>query len=181
MRKAVGSICLMTLFAAAVLILGPSCKAEDPPPDVKSEIRFSDVGVPDSVGEAVNLAKKADVIIAVLGQKKDADTQVILVKDRWVEICPQYNCDGDEIRWRIVGRPLEADETMVIRDADPANHCFPNVPVTISFPNNVALSGLPLSNCVTGPDHQWRYVVELYKAGIQNPIASTDPGAIIHP
>jgi len=168
-------------LVAVMLFLGPGCKAEDKQPDVESEIRFSDIGVPEPIGDSLALAKKAHVNIIVLGKKKDDNTYWIKVAPPWVGICPGLNCDGVEFHWKLVGPGLEGDETLLIRDADPANHCFPNVPVTISPPNNAAESGLPLSHCVIAGGHTWEYVVELYKAGTTDPIASTDPGAIIHP
>lgn len=182
MRKAVGSICLMIGLVVVMLFLGPGCKAEDTKPDVRSGIDFSGDGVPIPVGESLRLKKKAQVKIIVLGKKKPDGAYMIKVSQNWPEICPYFYCDGEEVEWWIGGGGLDADETLVIRDADPSNHCFPNIPVTISHPNNVAYSGLPLPPCVIeGEDHKWRYVVEVFKEGTADPVASTDPGAIIHP
>lgn len=182
MRKASGSILVLTGLVAAMLVIGPSCKAEDTTPDVKSKVQFSDEGVPVPVGESLRLKSKAQVKIIVLGKQKPDGTHVIKVSKNCPEICPGFLCDGEEVEWWIGGGGLDADETLVIRDADPSDPCFPNIPVTISPPNNVAPSGSPLSPCVVeGQNHYWQYVVEVYKAGTADPVASTDPGAIIHP
>ena len=182
MRKALRSILVMSGLVAAMLVMGPSCKAEDTKPDVESRIDFSADGVPIPVGESLRLMKKAQVKIIVLGKKKPDGTHMIKVSHNWPEICPHFYCDGEEVEWWIGGGGLDADETLVIRDADPSNRCFPNIPVTISDPNNAAPSGPPLSPCViAGSDHTWRYIVEVFKQGTVDPVASTDPGAIIHP
>jgi hypothetical protein len=182
MRKASGSILVLTGLVAAMLVIGPNCRAEEPTPNVKSKVEFSDDGVPIPVGESVRLKSKAQVKIIVLGKTKSDGSHVIKVSKNWPEICPDFPCDGEEVEWWIGGGGLDADETLVISDADLSDPCFPNVPVTISPPNNVALSGSPLLRCLEqGTDHTWRYVVEVYKAGTADPVASTDPGAIIHP
>lgn len=192
MREVLESICLLTVAAVTLLVMVPGCAAEETPSEAVSELQSEADGKPDEVGvsseskDFVGRQGLADSFIVVTGQKKeDGETKLIKIVPDWHVICKNTNpphCAGEEISWKVIGGGLQPGQTMVIRDADPSNHCFPNVPVTIPYPHNTADSGPPEPACRQNPlGHGWEYVVDLYEAGQASPVASTDPGAIIFP
>ncbi len=116
------------------------------------------------------------VNIIVTGKKKAEGIFRIVVAPKNPPIIGKKPfCDGQELEWVVVD-DLEPDQMLRIRDETFA--CFSNVPVDIHYPNNGALSGPPDDD--TTPGTYWTYVVELFD-GEGNLIASSDPGAIIHP
>lgn len=130
-------------------------------------------------GQAITInqpPKAVRVNVIVTGkQKKNGLFRIVVAPKNPPFVGNQSFCDGRELEWVIVGG-LEVGQFLRISDVSFA--CFPNVPVDIHYPNNGALSGTP--DATTTPGTYWTYVVELFDAE-GKPIASSDPGAIIHP
>ncbi len=186
MRKALGFTSLMIASVALILVVGPSCKAEESTTGEESEIRFDAAGKIEPVGDADEVTEfPVLVAISLLQETKEGSEAVraISVRPQYPVICGgDFKCEGTEIMWLIGGRVPEG-HTLVIRNADEANKCFDQtkIPVTISGRQNSASSGTALPACEKKlQGHFWQYVVELYKDGEEKPVASSDPGGIIH-
>lgn len=172
MRKVIGSVVVMSGLVAAILVMGPSCKAEEHSKEPAARIEVAERATPIQVEP-----RPARVRVHIQRHR-----QKIFATPNYPAICPKPFCEGDQLEWEIVGG-LEPGETLVIRDADVSNRCFPDtIPVMIEPPFDGAVSGEPDESCEQNPyGHLWPYVLELYMEGNPDPIADSDPGAIIHP
>lgn len=169
MRKALGFTSLMIASVALMLIVGPSCKAEDKPAEEGSGVKQAANAMPIQV-----VATPAKVKIHVQRMQEN-----IFVTPPNVRICFESYCDGNGFRWEVVGG-LRDGETLTIKDAPEHLSCFPEaIPVAIQDPADGAESGLPDESCLQDKyGTYWPYVIEMKLA--DGTKFSTDPGGIIH-
>jgi hypothetical protein len=154
-----------------MLVLGPSCRAEETSSEAKPVTEVAKQAMPIQVK-----ARPKKVQIHV--QRKQEN---IFTTPHNISVCedPVF-CDGDAFEWVIAGG-LNEGEVLTIKDAPGFPSCFSDtIPVEIKVPNNGADSGPPDDSC----RHEkygtfWPYIIEMELA--DGTKFSTDPGGIIHP
>ena len=169
MRKALGFTSLLIASVALILVMGPSCKAEDTPAEEGYAVKQAANAMPIQVQSG-----PAQVKIHIQRRQKR-----IFVTPPYVSICNSYPCAGEQFEWEIVGG-LEEGEKLVIKDAPGTSPCFSmTIPVVIEPPYNGAGSDLPDEGCQQEElGHFWPYLVHLTLA--DGSTIGTDPGGIIH-
>lgn len=91
-------------------------------------------------------------------------------------------CQGDQITWKVTGKPLAQGEEVIIRQASVATvDCFATDQWTITGPANSVSSG-PITCSISAQVSKygilWPYDVEFWKDGAKK--AETDPRGIVH-
>lgn len=169
MRKTYAFLILLSVAVVAVLVLGPSCRAQETSTKADTGIEVAEQAMPIQVEAS---PKKVRIHV----QRND---KTIFTTPPYISICKEPGfCDGNGFEWVIVGG-LKTGEKLTIKDAPDHPHCFPNsIPVSIEAPNNGALSGAPADACWQDKyGFYWPYIIEMELA--DGTTFSTDPGGII--
>ncbi len=169
------AVCSVMVFALMLMLGSVQCtsgQSEAPSEPVRAGVN-SEGFQPEP--EALH------VTVKIVLHKTGSDSWAIKeVAPKGPDICRTMGlpvCDGTQFLWTVVGYPMVAGESVIIKQAPPAPDCFQWDQWVIEGPNSAVTSGLP--TCDGGKYGVfWPYDVEFWKDGVKK--AETDPRGIVH-